>query len=491
MEIFAIKVMTKEGDVHELGELWKNEVDVSSILDHPNIVQMVEHANEIDSFYIVTVMYTGSLLFDAVAGDDVFTETVAARYVKSMLEICEYLHSKGVVHRDLKPENFIFATRKPGAELVLLDFGVAKIVEDDKKYSDYRLGTPVYMSPELARAIVTKKKSLSGKSLKANDIWAVGVMAYVMLTGHQPFQDARSSIETFGAVMNEKILIPKEANLSSSCVDFLVKMLTRDGKKRIGLEKALEHEWLNGGADKEIHTNNLKALRQYSHQTRLKKAIISLLVEQTSPNSKKMQKMRSHFDRLDSSRTGKLDQKALQIFLNTQGFDEDDAKWESLRLLKEGDISNTGHITFDDFCHQFQRKEIKFNERYRRMVFNILDTDKSGFIERNELLPLLERLGGGINVSQLIAEVDKNHDSKLSWEEFESAMKEEVPDTNDLMHDGFIFHDFGSEPHLAGLVNNTKLSPRSRGFSAPAAVPEQFSLRSSGNLTETSNSARY
>jgi len=502
-EAFAIKVMTKEGDVHELGEMWKNECDILEVLEHPNIVKILEHRNQLDAFYIITIMYTGSLLFDAIAGDDVFTETLAANYVKCMLEINQYLNDMNVVHRDLKPENYIFAQRKPGADLILLDFGVAKIVEDKKKYTDFALGTPLYMSPELARAIMMQKKSITGAVLKTNDLWAVGVMAFVMLTGHQPFREARTSIETFGAVMNEKIQIPAEARLSDPCVDFLIKMLTRDQKRRLNLQEALNHEWLNGGADKEIHTNNLKALRQFSHQTRLKKAIISLLVEQTSPTSKKMQKMKSHFKRLDAGGTGKLDQKALTEFLKTQGFSEEDAKWEAVRLISESDRDNTGYISFEEFCHQFQRKEIKFNERYRRMVFDILDADKSGFIEKNELLPLLERMGDKTTAAQVIAEVDENRDSKLSFKEFESAMKEEVPDTSpslkhvhscpvlqkiihhDLWQDGIIFQDFSSETRIQGLpyrrtemnVMDKKTSPAKRRASAPMTPHSSPSLK--------------
>merc|ERR1719499_1465854 len=99
-----------------------------------------------------------------------------------MLECLRYLQTLNIVHRDLKPENFVFETRARGSKMILVDFGCAKIVDRKKVYSDI-VGTPYYLAPESA----SKRARRTGSILMASDVWAVGIIAYVMMTGEPPF----------------------------------------------------------------------------------------------------------------------------------------------------------------------------------------------------------------------------------------------------------------------------------------------------------------
>eukprot|EP00494_Astrolonche_serrata_P033834 UN34103 len=121
-----------------------------------------------------------------------------------MLSALNYLHRKNIVHRDLKPENWLFKSTAKDASLILIDFGTAKIVKEGEKYKDL-VGTPFYLAPETASA----QPYRTAMELRASDIWAVGVIAYICLTGSPPFW-GRTNKAICRAICKNQVVLPKK-----------------------------------------------------------------------------------------------------------------------------------------------------------------------------------------------------------------------------------------------------------------------------------------
>jgi len=207
----AIKIMQK--DPTNL-KLFNREINVLSRLcppnressHHKNILQYIGYSEDESSHYIVTKLLEGGELFDRIVSKDdkyIITEKKAASLIYDMLTALKYCHDKHIVHRDLKPENFVFATKEVDSDIVLIDYGCACVVKDDA-IMDNVVGTAYYIAPELACVAALKCYEQSGKSsvadripqpqsrtgriLKASDLWSIGVIAYVMMTGRAPFR---------------------------------------------------------------------------------------------------------------------------------------------------------------------------------------------------------------------------------------------------------------------------------------------------------------
>ena len=192
----AIKIMSKDKPV--ASSLFKHEVDILSKIKHKNIVEYLGSSQDDEHYYVLTGLLDGGELFDRIVNPEVvITEKIAAKLVFDMLTAIDYLHKANIVHRDLKPENFVFKSESQDSDIVLIDFGVAKIVDDNTKYNDL-VGTVYYLAPELAAR--SDRVPRTGKVLKASDVWSMGVITYVLMTGRPPFK-GRNNKEIFTRII--------------------------------------------------------------------------------------------------------------------------------------------------------------------------------------------------------------------------------------------------------------------------------------------------
>merc|ERR1719245_2821173 len=265
----AVKIMSRN-DSHSQ-ELYDHEVSLLSQLDHPNILKMVECGQDEKNFYIVSECCTGGELFDRIVDKKtLITEKKAAKLIETMLLAVSYCHERNIVHRDLKPENFVFKSSSAEAEMVLIDFGCAKVVDDREEYKDL-VGTPYYLAPESAAG---HKYTRTGAVLKSPDIWSIGVIAFVLMTGRPPF-NGRSNNEIFSAIIKKKVKFPPNIKLSKGFTAFVKKMLKKSPKQRMQMKDAKNHPWVTGhdSSDEPISNDVIKVLRQFNQQSKLKKAI--------------------------------------------------------------------------------------------------------------------------------------------------------------------------------------------------------------------------
>jgi len=428
---YALKIMSRHKKVNR--RLFLRENEIMKLLDHGNIIKFKESFVDTNNFYIVSELCKGGELFDRIVDTDSkpITARRASELVRTMLLAIQYCHSKQVVHRDLKPENFVFKTPHTMSEMVLIDFGCARIVDDDTEYKDLD-GTPYYLPPESAAG---DRYIRTGRVLKSSDVWSVGIIAYVLMTGAPPF-DGKSNTEIFKKIVKQPLRFPKEVRLSKTLRDFIRQMLKKSPKHRIKIEAALRHPWILGQdtSDQQLSSEVIKILRQFNKQSKLKKAITKTLVKHMEPQAK----IREHFERLDKNGDGSLDVIELKELLMEMGIAKEQAISEAKAIISTSDTDGSGAIEFDEFTAIWQRKLLTENEAYIRAVFTVLDEDCGGTIDAVELANVLDmhKEGDREVVQEIINEVDTDGDGVISYEEFRNAMVENSQFNNKSAHVG-------------------------------------------------------
>ncbi|XP_016347327.1 calcium/calmodulin-dependent protein kinase type II delta 2 chain-like [Sinocyclocheilus anshuiensis] len=177
---YAAKIInTKKLSARDHQKL-EREARICRLLKHPNIVRLHDSISEEGFHYLVFDLVTGGELFEDIVAREYYSEADASHCIQQILESVHHCHVNGIVHRDLKPENLLLASKMKGAAVKLADFGLAIEVQGDQQAWFGFAGTPGYLSPEVLR------KDPYGKPV---DMWACGVILYILLVGYPPFWD--------------------------------------------------------------------------------------------------------------------------------------------------------------------------------------------------------------------------------------------------------------------------------------------------------------
>ncbi|KIV99872.1 hypothetical protein, variant [Verruconis gallopava] len=207
-------------------------------MGHQNILTLVDYFETMNNLYLVTDLALGGELFDRICRKGSYYESDAADLIRATLSAVAYLHDHGIVHRDLKPENLLFRTPEDNADLLIADFGLSRIMDEEQFHVlTTTCGTPSYMAPEIFN------KSGHGKPV---DIWAIGVITYFLLCGYTPF-DRDSNLEEMQAIMiADYSFTPVEywRDVSETARDFIRRCLTIDPHARMTAHEALNHPWI-------------------------------------------------------------------------------------------------------------------------------------------------------------------------------------------------------------------------------------------------------
>mmetsp|Transcript_6505 Transcript_6505/g.19751 ORF Transcript_6505/g.19751 Transcript_6505/m.19751 type:complete len:385 (+) Transcript_6505:203-1357(+) len=229
---FAVKIFDLRSRHHtDLLSIVKNEVFVLRILRHANVVKVHEHVRIDKTSYMFMDLAPGKDLVAYLADNDAFEEAHFQGPFRKIVKTVVHLHGRGIYHGDLKPENIIVDENDT---VTIVDFGTSQRRGSEKEPKSGNLcGTPHYLPPEC----VTK----SEWRLDCLDIWSLGVLLFVCLTGTHPFAGDNKD-QVFAAVIRNDITYPDY--LSSSAIDLMKKMLTYCPAKRISLQEVLEHPFL-------------------------------------------------------------------------------------------------------------------------------------------------------------------------------------------------------------------------------------------------------
>ncbi|KAI0279564.1 Pkinase-domain-containing protein [Russula aff. rugulosa BPL654] len=224
----------------------RNEIAVLKRVSsgHKNIVTLYDYFETSNNLYLVFDLCSGGELFDRICAKGNYHEPDAAELVRTIMKAVQYIHDGGIVHRDLKPENLLFRTTDEDADVMIADFGLSRVMEEEKFQMLTEIcGTPGYMAPEIF------KKTGHGKPV---DIWAMGVITYFLLAGYTPFDRENQQLEMQAIVAGDYKFEPEEywANVSQTAKEFVALCLTVDPTKRPTASEVLKHRWL---ADEKPH----------------------------------------------------------------------------------------------------------------------------------------------------------------------------------------------------------------------------------------------
>ena len=236
-EKVAIKIMKKSSmDSSDL-ELVRTEIEILKICQHPNIIRLYNVFENPDYLYIIMEYCSGGDLFSFLENRNFrLSEKKASTIIHKMSTAVYYMHSFGVAHRDLKPENVLMTSDDDNGDIRILDFGLSKILGPYEK-CDEPYGTLTYCAPEI---IVDEPYS------KAVDLWSLGIMTYLMVSGKLPFNSEDENEIARQVVYDEPDYIrnPIWKNITPECKDFIKRLLEKDQNKRMTIKQVLEHKWI-------------------------------------------------------------------------------------------------------------------------------------------------------------------------------------------------------------------------------------------------------
>uniref|UniRef100_A0AAR2KT48 calcium/calmodulin-dependent protein kinase n=1 Tax=Pygocentrus nattereri TaxID=42514 RepID=A0AAR2KT48_PYGNA len=275
---YAAKIInTKKLSARDHQKL-EREARICRLLKHPNIVRLHDSIAEEGFHYLVFDLVTGGELFEDIVAREYYSEADASHCINQILESVNHIHQHDIVHRDLKPENLLLASKMKGAAVKLADFGLAIEVQGDQQAWFGFAGTPGYLSPEVLR------KDPYGKPV---DIWACGVILYILLVGYPPFwdEDQHKLYQQIKAGAYD-FPSPEWDTVTPEAKNLINQMLTINPAKRITAEQALKHPWVcqrSTVASMMHRQETVECLRKFNARRKLKGAILTTMLSQHVP----------------------------------------------------------------------------------------------------------------------------------------------------------------------------------------------------------------
>ncbi|XP_012276421.1 calcium/calmodulin-dependent protein kinase type II alpha chain isoform X7 [Orussus abietinus] len=293
---FAAKIInTKKLSSRDFQKL-EREARICRKLQHPNIVRLHDSIQEENYHYLVFDLVTGGELFEDIVAREFYSEADASHCIQQILESVHHCHHHGVVHRDLKPENLLLASKAKGAAVKLADFGLAIEVQGEAQAWYGFAGTPGYLSPEVL------KKEPYGKPV---DIWACGVILYILLVGYPPFWDEDqhrlySQIKA-GAYDYPN---PEWDTVTPEAKNLINQMLTVNPSKRITASEALKHPWIcqRERVASVVHRQEtVDCLKKFNARRKLKGAILTTMIATRNFSSRSIITKKGDFSQVKES----------------------------------------------------------------------------------------------------------------------------------------------------------------------------------------------
>ena len=250
---FAIKSVPREAKEDYIKQLEK-EFRILKEVDHPNIIKFYESYQDLKYFHFVVEYCEGGELYDLITRKGRLDEDEAAKIIRKLWSTVSHLHDSDICHRDLKPENILFDSKRPDAEIKLIDFGLSTYARKGRTMKT-KVGTPFYVAPEV----------LNGSYQKSCDMWSIGVITYVLLWGYPPFF-GESNEEIFGKITSADYGYPPEDWdwVSRNAKDFINSLLILDPNRRMSPSEAMNHWWFDNSVGKlKIHLDIISKLKNF------------------------------------------------------------------------------------------------------------------------------------------------------------------------------------------------------------------------------------
>jgi len=274
---WAVKIITKKGNSvdEKRMEIIQVEIDILKVVNHDNVVKLKDIFETDTHFYIIMEVISGGELFDKIVELTHYSEKEAARLTAQILRGIAHLHEKRIIHRDLKPENLLLSSKSLDAVIKITDFGLSKIFQEDEQELGYNaVGTPGYIAPEVLNLLDTGEPYS-----REIDLWAVGVILYILLCGFPPFH-GEDEEEVYDKITagDWVFLSPYWDPVSKEAKDLIEKLLNLDPRARLTASQALAHPWIaHYETNSEAHLNEaIVQLKKFNAKRKFRGAILAV-----------------------------------------------------------------------------------------------------------------------------------------------------------------------------------------------------------------------
>jgi len=422
-KVRAVKVINKQWLCQEQVTSSKklSEIMVLKQLDHPNILKIHEIFEDRKYFFVIMEFCSGGELFNRIIKKRFLSERKAAEIMYQLLSAIAYCHGKNIIHRDLKPENILLEEKGEELTIRIADFGNSVISEKKSKLTGC-FGSVYYIAPEVLEDSYTEKC----------DEWSAGIIMYILLTGHPPF-NGRSDREILFKIKTAELVTEGKyfSRVSEEAKDLLRKLVLRNVDKRLSAQEALEHPWLQKYKQETLPPNEelvnvLTDLSSFHSSSKLRNAILTFISAQqvTYQDTKKLEKA---FGALDKNGDGTVSQEELlEVYKEVIGGPSPEKDVEN--IMRNVDVDRSGCIDYTEFIQACLAHEILYSKKNLESAFRLFDKDGSGTISATELKEILSdgKMSSDSVWAEIIDEVDQNGDGEIDLREFHSILVQKV-----------------------------------------------------------------
>ena len=415
-ELRACKYISKEKFKKESLIQFENECKILEQSDHPNIVKIFEIFNTEKSFYLIMENCNGGSLSNKIEErinhDKPFDENILSEIIRQISSAIKYIHDRNICHRDLKPDNICFTNMgsMENNTAKLIDFGLGKMMKVNEK-TDSIVGSPLYVAPEVLNKNYTKKC----------DIWSLGVIIFLLVGGYPPFL-GNDNAQTNMKILSMKYEFKEKGfkNASEDVKDLIRHCLVKEDE-RYNIEQVLEHKWINKNKiipfyNKDICDEFEKNFRLYQKMENLEKKIIMFIAMRLS--EEEIKKFENLFIALDKDDSGTLSKEEFLEGINKFA-DNKLSKEDINNIFKKIDTNANKEIDYTEFISSLIGKDIYLNKDKLKEVFDALDKNKKGKIEKNDVKNILNLEENCIKkYESLLEEIGKGNDDEINFDEF-------------------------------------------------------------------------
>ncbi|GMN59238.1 hypothetical protein TIFTF001_028330 [Ficus carica] len=412
---------------------------VESVSPHANVIDLYDvfEDDRRGAVHLVLEHCSGGELFDRIVAQERYNEVGAAAVIRQIAAGLEALHRANIVHRDLKPENCLFLNESQDSPLKIMDFGLSSVEEFTDPVVGL-FGSIDYVSPEaLSQGYVTPK----------SDMWSLGVILYILLSGYPPFI-AQSNRQKQQMIMAGDFSFYEKTwkNISSSAKQLIRSLLTVDPQRRPSALELLDHPWVRGDSAREdqMDAEIVTRLQRFNARRKLRAAAIaSVLSSSIFLRTKKLKSLLSSHD-LSQDEIENLRVHFKKICANGDNATLSEFK-EVLKAMKMSslvplaprifdlfDDNRDGTVDMREILCGFSSLKKSQGDDALRLCFQMYDTDRSGCITKEEVASMLralpeECLPADITEPGKLDEIfdlmDANSDGKVTFDEFKAAMQ--------------------------------------------------------------------
>lgn len=376
-------------------ELLAEELFCLQNLSHPNIVRFFEAFQDYKYIHIVTECLLGGDLLTHIERNNVFNEKIAAKLLKDVFSVVNFLHKKNICHRDIKAENLMFDETLESVKVI--DFGLATLFKNEKerKFS-FLVGSPFYIAPEILKGECTGMGC---------DVWSLGVLTYVILIGKPPFYEQETN-KLWEEIINGKLDFIKE--ISNEAKDLIKEMMNKEKYERISIEKAVNHQWFEKNIEKKkdsiIFLEGIKGSirkcclymlkrKKRKHKNKIHQIFENILMNFLKNTTWKIMEQLFYF--IDYDKTGMINQIKIVEFLDKCGFDFNKNDKE---IISNFILNENNSVEFYDFSCAIMEGDFKFNFDVFPQVLKHADIDECGGFSIKDFRYALKRRGYNMEV---------------------------------------------------------------------------------------------